>query len=859
MLNGLPEVELAAPAPLPAPAPSVPDFEPFQGYLSPAPDGLDAHFAWTVPGGTGEGVAICDMEGGWNLRHEDLPPATMLIPPGESLAFDPVDDHGTEVLGTMFSLPNGWGTTGASYGARCFVAPIYLESGFGLFEQILWAAAQLEPGDVILIEVQTVGPYYRGDGSLTGYVPVEWSADIYNAILTAVGNGIQVVECAGNGSQNLDDALYAAGNFGCAPFLRENDSGAILVGAGIPPTAPELGPDRSRSWFSNFGLRLDVQGWGHRVTTTGAGDLYSDEGENRLFTRYFGGTSSAAPLVASAVASIEGIVEARGGAPVSPAIMRALLRETGTPQQDGSRPASQERIGPRPDLRQAIERMNRPVVSSPEVIRAFEGDTVVVPVEAIDLDGDPLQALTAAPLPDGAVFSTSADHLRGVLTWVARAGQAGSYRVAFMAQNEAQASDTSLIEIGRAERGPMITGPGGTLGIEAGPPVRVTLHASDPNGDPIVRFSALNLPRGATFTTDSTNATGALTWRPDYDQAGQYTLSFEAISISGGQEERGRGLTGITIYNNDRGPVLTAPASVAGMEGQPLSFTVSASDPDGDPIATLRAEWLPGGATFVADASNQSGTFSWTPSLGDAGTNQARFVGENARSGSTAVALSIEPGHFTARAYLPAGENEIRLGSGRPWTCVRIEPMDGNVLLFDVNSSKVALVWPAGAGADSISARPRQQADWGDADANGVLDLTVCFSQEDLRRLFAGLSGGPRKVQALLRGTYWESRSFEGIVELTVVPQRSIREASVTPNPSRTGPALHFYTAASTPASIRVFDVRGRLVGAPLEAPSLDPGFHDVSLSARALPAGIYYYKLETREGNRSGKFLIVR
>jgi hypothetical protein len=48
-------------------------------------------------------------------------------------------------------------------------------------------------------------------------------------------------------------------------------------------------------------------------------------------------------------------------------------------------------------------------------------------------------------------------------------------------------------------------------------------------------------------------------------------------------------------------------------------------------------------------------------------------------------------------------------------------------------------------------------------------------------------------------------------------------------------------------------------VGEPLEAPSLEPGFHDVSLSVRTLPAGIYYYKLETGEGNRSGKFLIVR
>jgi len=58
-LNGLAEVELASPAPLPVPAPSVPDFQPLQGYLSPTPNGENFQFAWTIPGGTGEGVTIC--------------------------------------------------------------------------------------------------------------------------------------------------------------------------------------------------------------------------------------------------------------------------------------------------------------------------------------------------------------------------------------------------------------------------------------------------------------------------------------------------------------------------------------------------------------------------------------------------------------------------------------------------------------------------------------------------------------------------------------------------------------------------------------------------------------------------------
>ncbi|MEK8170065.1 hypothetical protein NKH77_10840 [Streptomyces sp. M19] len=44
-------------------------------------------------------------------------------------------------------------------------------------------------------------------------------------------------------------------------------------GAGAPPPGThgrDHGPDRSRLEFSNYGMRLDAQGWGREVTTTGA-------------------------------------------------------------------------------------------------------------------------------------------------------------------------------------------------------------------------------------------------------------------------------------------------------------------------------------------------------------------------------------------------------------------------------------------------------------------------------------------------------------------------------------------------------------------------------------------------------------
>jgi len=64
----------------------------------------------------------------------------------------------------------------------------------------------------------------------------------------------------------------------------------------------------------------------------------------------FGGTSSASPIVAGAVASLQGIALEQFKTPILPFQMRKLLVDTGSPQLGNVA----EHIGPRPDLRAAI-------------------------------------------------------------------------------------------------------------------------------------------------------------------------------------------------------------------------------------------------------------------------------------------------------------------------------------------------------------------------------------------------------------------------------------------------------------------------------------------------------------------------
>ena len=128
------------------------------------------------------------------------------------------------------------------------------------------------------------------------------------------------------------------------------------MGAGAPPPGTHgqnWGVDRSRLDFSNYGARVDCQGWGREVTTTGYGDLQGGV-ENLYYTDRFSGTSSASPIVVGAVGCMQGALRAANRPLLTPATARNILRTTGSPQQDEpGRPATQ-RIGNRPNLRQAF-------------------------------------------------------------------------------------------------------------------------------------------------------------------------------------------------------------------------------------------------------------------------------------------------------------------------------------------------------------------------------------------------------------------------------------------------------------------------------------------------------------------------
>jgi subtilisin family serine protease len=317
-----------------------PSYEKYQGYIGPAPAGIDAPAAWRRDV-RGQGVWFADVEGGWNAKHEDLPGDRIFHAGGRRFEDPMWRAHGTAVLGEVVGRDNGKGVVGIAPDIeRVWTSSIGQTSVANALDT---AAEHLRPGDVLLIELQGGGPRGR-------YLPVEFWDDNYDAIKVATDRGIIVIEAAGNGGEDLDHPAYKS------KFDRWNrDSGAILVGAGGP--AREGWDDRARLDFSNYGARVDVQGWGRKVATLDYGDLQRcDDAEgdwrytDRHYTDEFSGTSSASPIVAGSAVLLQSYAKQKG-VTLLPNDVRTILRQTGTPQIGDT----SEQIGPRPDLAKALQ------------------------------------------------------------------------------------------------------------------------------------------------------------------------------------------------------------------------------------------------------------------------------------------------------------------------------------------------------------------------------------------------------------------------------------------------------------------------------------------------------------------------
>ncbi len=217
--------------------------------------------------------------------------------------------------------------------------------------------------------------------------------------------------------------------------------------------------------------------------------------------------------------------------------------------------------------------------------------------------------LSAVDLPAGASF----DAATGKFSWKPTFEQSGQYQLAFTITDPAGLSDTLIVPVtvNHVNRTPVFAAQPAQQVDENQPLTYQLIPAEDPDKEDQgkLKYTALNLPKGATFDAQ----TLTLNWTPTFEQAGQYTVTFQ---VTDGQFTVEQPLK-ITVNNVNRPPKLMNIADQTINENEPWQLQLTATDPDKEDQGKLHfsASNMPEGMTF----DSSKALLSWTPTFDQSG------------------------------------------------------------------------------------------------------------------------------------------------------------------------------------------------------------------------------------------------
>jgi hypothetical protein len=261
-----------------------------------------------------------------------------------------------------------------------------------------------------------------------------------------------------------------------------------------------------------------------------------------------------------------------------------------------------------------------------------EGDLVSFPnLRATDPDGDPVTYTFSEPLSrEGA--------------WQTKVGDAGTYKVTITASDgKNKVSQDVMIIVKPANNAPELSAPE-QVAVDEGDTVELKVSATDEDNDKVsIEFSG--------WMTSSTKETG-------YNDAGTHAVT---VTASDGKESVSKRVN-VVVTNVNRAPKLEAISDIEVDEGETITLSANAVDPDGDKVTYSYSDYFDSDGVWETEKGD-AGVYYVTVTASDGSVTDSKKVTLKVNSLNKAPVISglkditVNEGE-TVRAYITASDPE---------------------------------------------------------------------------------------------------------------------------------------------------------------------------------------------------------